>query len=55
MSTDVNRPEKKERVRITYAHCMAKLSIKHLFISCGKYIVLEWHIHMFWLTNLIDH
>ena len=28
MSTDANRPEKKDRVLKTYVYCMAKLSIK---------------------------
>ena len=36
MSTDANRPENKDRVLKTYVYCMAKLSTKHLFISCGK-------------------
>ena len=35
-TTDANRPEKKDQVLKPYVYCMAKLSIKHLFISCGK-------------------
>ena len=34
--TDANRPEKKDQaLKPSYVYCMAKLSIKHLFISCG--------------------
>ena len=33
---DANRPEKEDLVLKTYVYCMAKLSIKHLFICCGK-------------------
>ena len=33
MSTNANRPEKKDRVLKTYVYCMTKLFIKHLFIS----------------------
>ena len=34
-TTNVNKPEKDQVLKI-YVYCMAKLSIKHLFISCGK-------------------
>ena len=34
-STDANKPEKKGQVLKIYIYCMAKLSIKHLFICCG--------------------
>ena len=31
-TTDVNRLKKKDEVLKTYVYCMAKLSIKHLFL-----------------------
>ena len=36
-TTDANRPEKKDEVLktyYTYVYCLAKLSMKYLFISC---------------------
>ena len=35
-TTDANRPKKKDQVLKPYVYCTAKLSIKHLFISCSK-------------------
>ena len=29
-----NRPEKNDQVK-TFVYCMAKLSVKHLFLCCG--------------------
>ena len=40
----------KERSDVkTYVYCMAKLSIKYLFASCGYISSTEWHIHILWL------